>query len=195
MFRPIEDLELNELLVFKDSLMRFELTSINDIKKLWAGERKNELDYPEKYINQDDLPYIGTDPLYMKMIHRFRNCNNRIAQFYHQIDPNNQRKLLAFGFNAHRDYDPKRLHQMVTFLAWITNMLGRYEIQPDKVEAWERIPITYFYMLTMQEQIELLDRYNKREIRAMNEIMKNYLNEQITNLESMNLEDDLEASE
>lgn len=188
----------------KLELLAFEKISLADIKSLWI--KNGEHDYDNAYLEQEKLPYNWDDPLYMKMVHRFRNCRRHIAQFFHQIDPNNQSRLLQRHLPECYRRDIQMAIEVVTFMAWLSNMLGRIDVTNLNVELWEATPIAWFFHLPTEEQQTFIDRYNKDEIRAYNEIvmddlgmssseMTTFLQSQLTDLQSINVEDDLEASE
>jgi hypothetical protein len=170
---------LGEFAEARLELLEFEKTTLLQIKSIWKD--KNDVDYDEAYLEQETLPYKWQDPLYVKMIHRYRNCHRRIAQFYHQIDPHNQWLLLARLLPVCMGRT-KAAGEMVSFLAWTSNMLGYYDIQKllsgDEADAkiqgellqnWRHAPIAFFFGLSAEAQETLLARYNREEIDLWNE--------------------------
>jgi len=166
----------------KGNFISLSLIALEEIRDTWVlpaetGEpvRNLELIQPDNYQ--------WNDPLYVKMIHRFNNCNRRVAQFYHQIDPGNQRILLArrkwnspiYGSNCMEA-------EMMSFFAWLSNMLSsidvirlegiQYEAGAKTscfTELWIKNPIVWFYsVLDSNQQQGLLDKYNRTEIAAWN---------------------------
>lgn len=175
MFCPKEKLSIDNLELSRKEFLNLEEISVSDLKKIWFSQK--DVDYSIEYLTQKDLPYQWEDPLYMKMVHRFRNCNDRIAVFYHQIDPSNQMLLR----NRYCKSDGKSFHEMLEFFAWISNMIGEYEIKdmiegnPDvSVNLWKLQPIKFFYKLDESQKNDLIERYNNEEIVAYNDL---YLNE------------------
>lgn len=172
-------ISLDEILSNKDEFLEFEQISTLEIVALW--KKPGDVEYDEVYLAQKDLPYRWEDPLYMKMIHRFRNCANRIAVFFHQIDPGNQHLLLRQYLSLFYVKNPSLAMESVDFMAWISNMLGIYEIktildedgrpanrQFDLVELWRVKPISFFYSLSHASQTALCRRYNRDCIDSYN---------------------------
>jgi len=150
------------------------------MKDIW--KMNGDVDYDREYLSSANLPYKQNDPLYMKMIHRYRTCNFRPAQFYYQIDPTNQFKFIRARFDNISN-DSKQLnghlrHHIITFLAWISNMKGPYDIRDlvtrHKIEEtlgvvgwtllWNTTPITFFFKLSESAQEELIQEYNTKEM-------------------------------
>lgn len=159
----------------------FEETSIDDIKAIWL--RQGDVDYDDDYLNQKELPYKWEDPLYMKMVHRFRNCNRRIAQFYHQIDPHNQELLLMKRFARVYLHNRGIAKEMISFLAWTSNMIGAHEVlkpletsatditeieRERRLHYWRTRPISFFMTLPQEIAAKWLDRYNREEVDTYN---------------------------
>ncbi len=166
-----KEVNLEHLLHDKECYLEFEKVGIFDIKRIWLKD--SAVDYDDAYVLQEELPYKWQDPLYMKMIHRFRNCNKRIAQFWHQIDVGNQCLLISHTLTpainrvhgARRNYEELRSH--VEFFAWISNMLGTYEIK-ENVDLWRTTPIQWYFECDAETQKELVERFNSGEIIAYN---------------------------
>lgn len=173
----------------KHNFLSLSLITLEEIKAIWR--RADDKDPYENLGAICSANYNWEDPLYVKMIHRFNNCNRRIAQFYHQVDPNNQRRLLTV-----REWDThQRLAKagdMMTFFAWLSNMLSIIDIiklegltyqngvnyrDPDVsiyVSLWDRNPIVFFYtVLSVQQQRGLIDKYNDVEVKAYNQMCLN----------------------
>lgn len=228
MLRPRTTISQECLDAAKVELLAMEKITVNKIKEIWIkripGSSKDkqgkligepDVEYDEAYINQKDLPYQFDDPLYMKMIHRFRNCNYRIAQFFHQIDPGNQRLLLISCIPECYRRDSGLACEMVTFMAWLSNMLGKADLMftgrefswtevelEQQIAKWQTTPIKWFFDLAPAVQKQILERYieveiHDRNVYQLNTIQKamSFFKEQITDLESMNIEDGLEASD
>lgn len=183
-------IKIDDLITFEDAYLKFEKTNIFDIKRIW--QQSDDTDYDEAYLSNEILPYKWEDPLYMKMIHRFRNCRSRIAVMCHQIDLGNQRllilhQLLPFITSIQHSSNPslglkqseskeilrnvtniESLRTNVEFFAWLSNMLGAHEIKPDELQSWNLTPITWFYKLSLPEKTSLVERFNKDEIDAYN---------------------------
>lgn len=204
-------------------LLKFEATSTLDIQEIWIDDgvdprrTQTELDDPK-------LPYDWRDPLYMKMVHRYRNCGKKAAVFCHQLDPHNQ----AVFRDARCWFPGPEFPRicLVEFLAWVSNMLSYPEIlrvihmepreQKDDfsddaaIELWKTRPIAFILELTARQQLVFLEIFNAAELPHLRKIqpqahyiemlfnpksMVNKLSEMATDLESMNIEDDVEASE
>lgn len=177
-------IKIDDLIAFEDAYLKFEKTNIFDIKRIWR--QFSDVDYDETYLSNEILPYKWEDPLYMKMIHRFRNCRSRIAVMCHQIDLGNQRLLVLLQLlpfigviqKASSESKPMKirtdietLRTNVEFFAWISNMLGAHEIKPEELQSWNLTPISWFYKLSLPEKTSLVDRFNKDEIDAYNNYM------------------------
>jgi hypothetical protein len=174
-----KEVDLEHLVVDKLSYLEFEKTGILDIKRIWKKVSAFDVDYDDAYVLQDELPYKWDDPLYMKMVHRFRNCNKRIAQFWHQIDVGNQCILIRATLipattrvgGILRDYN--ELCSNVEFFAWISNMLGAYEIKQN-LDMWKTTPIQWYFELDETTQRELVHRFNSGEIATHNSFLTDY---------------------
>jgi hypothetical protein len=193
----------------KSTFIALSKITCEDIKTIWF--ESGDVDYDVSNIKAENRFTDPVFPLYMKMVYRFCNCNKRAAQFCHQIDINNQHLFLNH-ITRHRVYD-SNIHTMTDFFAWLSNMKGPYHIlQLEGVEQseskylarWNADPITWFYDdLDVVKQQQLIDEYNEKEIVAYNDIMAEFVPQNFrtmlqaaaTDLESLNLEEDLEASE
>ncbi len=182
--------ELTTVLKYSVVFRKIEYISLENIKKIWIKD--DDVEYSEEYLQQKNLPYKWEDPLYMKMVHRFRNCNYKIAQFMHQIDPGlfllgskilffneffscegNQLLVMAeliYIFNI--DLDIRSGLNIMEFFAWISNMKGAYDILLLKekndddatfLDLWQAKPIDFFYRLPRDRQLLLLDEFNQKE--------------------------------
>lgn len=166
-----------KLLELRELLLEYEQTNLANIRSIWM--QKGEKCYSDDYLGQEDLPYYCDDPLYMKMIHRFRNCEWRIAQFYHQIDPDNQRQFLMSRSLLHTNLET--LHNALEFFAWISNMKGVTQIanlyngDEKMVTRWDRKPISFFFELDEGTQAKLLIEYNDVEVKPLQEKKVNYM--------------------
>lgn len=168
----LERIDYDKLIGNKDDLLRVEAVTPVDILVLWA--RGGDEIYDNDYILQKDLPYKWEDPLYMKMIHRLRNCGHLAAQFYHQIDPCNQSLFRQIFMK--KESGSMEAHGMLEFMAWTSNMLGEFDIREMRdddsfVEKWKKTPIAFFFDLDSAEQKRLVDRYNTEEIDAYNKMI------------------------
>lgn len=153
----------------RDELLTLEKLSLTELKDLWIQNADH--DYGSLYLEQEVLPYKWEDPLYMKMIHRFRNCQRRIAQFFHQIDINNQQRLLSRYLPEAYRRDRDAAVEMVTFMAWLSNMLGRHDVKDLNVDLWDSKPIEWFFQLAILDQKKFIERYNREEVRAYNSMI------------------------
>lgn len=196
------------LFMSKELLLHYENSTVKTIKDAW--KEKNDKDYPEEYLTQEVLPYQWQDPLYMKMVHRFRNCRCRVAQFYHQIDPSNQRRFLFFR-HLHNQTKPEVTHHLLVFMAWITNMKGSFDIEElcehntYLVSLWEKKPISFFYSLSNEQQAILVEEYNAAEVlprpvergeaRVDRALVLALIDSQMTDIASMDITANLTASE
>jgi hypothetical protein len=177
MYRPSKILSLDLFIVDKELLLAIEQITDCDIRDMYREPGDEE--YTDAYITQETLPYKSLDPLYMKMLHRFRNCNRRLAMFRHQLTPGCQQSLsmrfLTLKNTTNREYH----HHMLEFLAWTSNMLGRYHIEmlfegctddviAAEVTLWNTKPIEFFLSLNPIVQAGLITQYNEQEIIPMN---------------------------
>jgi len=218
MFQQREPIVLADLLEHKAAFLKFEQTSLLDIKQIW--KQAGEVDHDAAYLTQKKLPYDHRDPLYMKMVHRYRNCGRRPAVFCIGIDIGNQHQFLSKQLGIRN----RQVSVWVDFFAWLSNMIGAYQIEPHFVELWRQLPLVYFYLSEPAQQQQFIDDYNEKEVKAYNEYfadkiqaqwfaematadnLNNFeqqvrqsliakLQEAGTELQTMNLEDDLEASD
>ena len=159
---------------------KLEALTVKDIELTW----RNPTDTTERtleWLDQPNLPYDWRDPICMKMVHRFRNCGKRIAQFYHQIDPGNQQLLLHLHvltdndclvsmLMVRGDRQKDRLHREMTFFAWTSNMLGvgsigelleQFPQQAVTVDDWKVAPILFFYSLSLPARQHVLSLYQE----------------------------------
>jgi hypothetical protein len=163
-----------DILERSEALLSLENTSVSDIKNIWT--KPGESSYTPQYLEQEDLPYYYDLPLSMKMVHRYRNCLCRPAQFYHQIDINNQLIFLNYRFVG-KSEDRVLRHDIITFMAWMTNMKGRHDIftlvnDEEMVNVWYRKPISFFLHLSEEHQNRLLEEYDATRTDAYEEVLK-----------------------
>lgn len=124
---PEHDLTLELFATYKKAFLKFEDILPHHIRDIWI--KKGDHVYPDSYIAiGETIPYKYEDPLYMKFVHRFVNCQYRPAQFYHQIDAAAQYVFLGkTTLNTVHPFFTR--HCMVDFFAWISNMLGSYDVE------------------------------------------------------------------
>ena len=153
--------------VVKEGLIALSLLTVEDIQKLWTESDDNR-----------------GEPVFVKMTNRFNNCNRRIAQFYHQLDPHNKRLLVSSRVCDWKiDLSMNEFGEMIEFFAWMSNMLSFVDIlKMERIEyrrgvdyqdpknsswvgLWSRNPIILFYSILSAENCkQLVARYNKTEI-------------------------------
>lgn len=116
----------------------------------------------------EDLPYDFDFPLSMRMVRKYHSCKGRPAQFYFQLDPENQKTFAAFRLPCPGDWEMK--HKMLNFFAWLTNTWVEDEIRiltfndQRMVEIWKKRPITFFLQLQRSLQKQLIEDYNSKHL-------------------------------
>ncbi len=166
--------------IYYSAFRRLNDLTVEDIKKIWKIPGDDDMDVSN--IKSED--YSFRHPLYVKMVHRYNNCEKKIAVFWNQIDPNNQSILLSY-VGLHGRYASNEF-VMTEFFAWISNILGMYDIvnleglpgiktvddhkNSKYVIEWNKNPINFFYhILDERRQLILIERYNITCVRAYND--------------------------
>lgn len=179
------------LALFKEheiSIRKLASMKYADIRDLWISDGEPWYSTAESAVAK---AYDFNEPLYVKMTRRFLNeSSSRPAVFYRQVDPDNQAKIFRrFEFrDTSKEYQSGTAsnvcHEIIEFLAWISNMLGKHDIlqiaeslygsatkehNERFFEYWQKKPIKWFLnLLTDVEQQSLFDKYNKTCLDAWN---------------------------
>ena len=156
-----------------------------DIRTIWI--EGNE----DPNVDLATIEYNYDIPLYQKMIFRFRNCRFSVPQFYHQIDPGNQRVMLLHYCKEELMQLTLQLtctndNEIMEFVAWLANGLGSYDItmiefdhfsqelieKSTFVKLWQKNQVEFFFGLPEEKKLDLLKRYNKECIDSYNELIR-----------------------
>jgi hypothetical protein len=147
----------DELQAFRDKLSDLSRLDEDQIQRLWStGDGK--LPSPK------DLEYSYDAPLYVKMIFRFRQNSSQPACFWNSVDPANQRYL-------QRIYSVECTNSLY-FLSWIWNMVNLPMMEnwlPGKdLTLWKTNTIEFYFSLSKEDQLVLLDQYEETNRRLQN---------------------------
>lgn len=149
---------------FKPQIINLSNMTEDDIRSIWIQPNEST------DVDLSKIEYNYDIPLYQKMIFRYRNCNHSAPSFFRQIDPYNQRRMLAWFLLFEIDAS-----ELIEFFAWIANGLGSYNItvlefndfseellqKSTYIQKWKNNQVTFFLDLPEQIKLNLIDQYNK----------------------------------
>jgi len=155
----------NEVALISMSYMTDE-----DIRKVWGD--------PNDGVDLVNLEYHWNIPLYQKMIFRFRHSSKSPFAFCNSCDPSNMERMP----NYYGIYS--NVKTLVYFFAWIKNQLCIIDFYDmfvtdktwhmDKAKElpeykfWLVNEIVFFFNLFKDQQVKLIDRYNKDCVETYN---------------------------
>lgn len=158
---------------YKDNLINFSNITEYDIQDIWHNPS-------EPFLTDFSLLQYDYDiPLYQKMIFRYRNGYNLATNLYQGCDPCNKRKLLY-----HFDMLYDNIYEIIDFFAWISHGLGPYHIKELKpadendnyLLKWKANNIEFYFSLSDDLQIKLVNKFNKTCIDKYNDYIKKSMN-------------------
>lgn len=173
--RTYDYLTTEQLEKHKDEFLKLSNITEADIRDIYIKPE-------EKFIHNQDLPnivYHFSEPLYIKMIFRFRNTTfgnpsrkPSIASFHRQVDPHNQHLLQLKYFK-----DIRIIYQLLEFFAWISSSLGLHDIillsndvmadDTNYINEWYNNVIQFYFNLPPNIKLKLITQYNEECIEPL----------------------------
>jgi len=148
----------------KDHLLNFSRITEHDIRNIWKKPDEEYLDDFSKLV------YSFYIPLYQKMIFRYRNGGNSAPMLYKGCDPCNQYLLGKYFGLCTSNSGQQNASDIIEFMAWLKSsaMICKDYVGINKWKVVNEIEL--YFMLTGEQQNNVIDMYNKKVIDGYNEM-------------------------